>query len=139
VKKSDDSTKPKMFYGASSRLFEYARQNRSKGTPAERKLWEELRAKKNAGLKFRRQHPIGVFIVDFYCHQAKLAIELDGDYHLEEEQRLYDENRTKLLQEAGIHELRFKNEEVMEHVQKVVKTIFDAVQKQDILAHRIED
>ena len=79
-----------MFFGTYSRNFEYARENRMKSTPAEEQLWTELKNKKLKGLKFRRQHPVGIFILDFYCHSAKLAIELDGGYHLSVEQKEYD-------------------------------------------------
>lgn len=112
-----------MFYGAPSKIFEYARQNRNKPTPAEAALWEELRAKRMKGLKFRRQHPIGVFIVDFYCHHARLAIEIDGAYHFGDQQQEYDQNRTLLLEQAGIKEIRFSNDQVLNHRKDVIDSI----------------
>jgi very-short-patch-repair endonuclease len=81
-------------------------------TEAELKLWEAIRNKK-LGVKFRRQHPISVFILDFYCHEAQLVIELDGKYHSQFLQKLYDENRSQFLKDIGLHELRFKNEDVI--------------------------
>ncbi len=112
-----------MYYGAPARVFEYARQNRGKLTPAESVLWEAIKNKKLKGCKFRRQHPIGIFIVDFYCHEMALAIEIDGKYHEEEIQQEYDNNRTKLLEEAGIFELRFRNEEVLNDLNSVLAKI----------------
>ncbi len=75
------------------------------------------------GVKFRRQHPISVFILDFYCHEAQLVIELDGEYHSQFQQKLYDENRTQFLKDIGLHELRFKNEDVINNVDWVLATI----------------
>lgn len=112
-----------MFQQANSRLFEFAKKNRSNSTKAEEKLWKELKGKKLHGFKFRRQHPIGHFILDFYCHKAKLAIELDGPYHENEEQKQYDELRTKALNDIEIKELRFKNEEVFNNIERVLETI----------------
>lgn len=112
-----------MFFGSRSRHFEYARQNREKSTQAEEKLWEEIKRKKFKNLKFRRQHPVGIFILDFYCHALKLAIEVDGAYHLDETQKEYDLNRTKMLGEAGIMEMRFTNDEIMSSLDEVLKKV----------------
>ncbi len=112
-----------MFHQASSRLFEFAKKNRRNSTEAEQKLWNQLKGKKLHGFKFRRQHPIGNFILDFYCHKVKLAIELDGKYHENEEHKEYDRLRTKALKEIEIKELRFKNEEVLNDLENVLKKI----------------
>lgn len=128
MKEKPDPKEPTLFYGAPSRNFEYARQNRNNPTPAEAALWEKLRANKIKGLKFRRQHPIGVFIVDFYCHQAKLAIEIDGAYHFDENQVEYDQNRTALLQQVGVREIRFANKEVLENIDMVLESIIAALE-----------
>jgi very-short-patch-repair endonuclease len=120
---------PILFFGAPGRIFEYARQNREKPTPAEAALWAELSGKKIKGLRFRRQHPIGVFIVDFYSHAAKLAIEIDGAYHFEANQMEYDQNRTALLQEVGIREIRFTNEAVLGDVAKVLEVIVGVLEE----------
>jgi very-short-patch-repair endonuclease len=117
-----------MFYGTYARNFEYARQNRNKPTPAEDVLWSALKNKQLKGLKFRRQHPIGVFIVDFYCHTTQLAIELDGAYHLEANQQEYDQHRTMMLQEAGIDEIRFSNEVVLNDLESVLKKILEVIE-----------
>ncbi|HOY19832.1 MAG TPA: endonuclease domain-containing protein [Haliscomenobacter sp.] len=118
-----------MYYGALTRNFEYAKQNRVNSTPAESALWEELRNKKLKGYKFRRQHPVGIFILDFYCHAAKLAIEIDGEYHLEQEQQLYDRARTELLYQAGIKELRFTNQDILTNLPSVLGTITQILEK----------
>lgn len=89
--------------------LEKARDLRLHLTDAEQRLWPSLRDRRMGGFKFRRQHPIGTYIVDFYCHQARLAIEIDGGQHNQDDQRLYDERRTAYLEAQGIHVLRFWN------------------------------
>jgi very-short-patch-repair endonuclease len=120
-----------MYFGAPARIFEYARQNRGKPTPAESVLWDAIKNKKLKGYKFRRQHPIGIFIVDFYCHEMALAIEVDGKYHDENAQQEYDSNRTKLLEEAGIFELRFRNEEILNDLNAVLTKIEHIISMQN--------
>lgn len=114
---------PEMHQKASAKLFRYAEELRENMTEAEKVLWEGLRAKKLNGLKFRRQHPIGIYILDFYCHAKRLSIELDGGYHENEEQRKFDEARTSHLKEVLIDEIRFKNEEVINNLPKVLNEI----------------
>lgn len=111
-----------MFAGAKAKQFEYARENRSAHTIAEDMLWEELR-KSKLGAKFRRQHPISQFIVDFYCHSKKLVIEVDGEYHLDKEQKEYDLGREQTLKELGCQIIRFENHEVIYNLQKVTANI----------------
>lgn len=90
-------------------------------TPSERILWEELKMKKVGGFKFRNQHPIYRYILDFYCHEKKLAIEIDGDIH---KSRLdYDQYRDNYLESIGIITLRFRNEEVVNDVEYVLAEI----------------
>lgn len=84
----------RMFYGANPLLFAKAKELRNNMTQAEVVLWEYLRTKPS-GYKFRRQHPIGIYIADFFCHKLNLAIELDGSIHDLEEVRLNDEERQK--------------------------------------------
>jgi len=84
-------------------------------TPAEARLWNALQKRQLAGLKFRCQHPVGRFIVDFYCPSCKLVIEVDGDIHIQ--QTTYDEARTEQLQSFGYRVLRFTNEEVLSDLQ----------------------
>ena len=103
-------------------LKTYAEENRKNPTEAESVLWNALKAKGN-GAKFRRQHIIGDFIVDFFCNEANLVIELDGGYHNMPNQMKSDAERTAALNEMGYTELRFKNEEVLYNIDNVLKTI----------------
>jgi very-short-patch-repair endonuclease len=80
---------------------------RKKPTTAETLLWEALRNHGFANLKFRRQHPVKWFIADFYCHEARLVIEVDGGIHNNSDQAEYDQNRTAELEELGIQVIRF--------------------------------
>lgn len=108
---------------ASGKIFENARALRQTSTEAEEKLWQELRNRKLNGLKFRRQHPIDKWIADFYCHEKKLVIELDGSVHNEREIAEYDAGREKDLNELGMNVIRFRNEEVMTNIESVLKSI----------------
>jgi very-short-patch-repair endonuclease len=97
-------------------------------TSAEEILWEHLRNKKLNGLKFRRQHPIDMFIADFYCHEKKLIIELDGSIHDIPERREYDDGRSFLLEDKGFKILRFRNEDVINDVKDVLERISSRLQ-----------
>jgi very-short-patch-repair endonuclease len=112
-----------MFYGAKPKIFEKARELRKNMTNAEKRLWAELRRNRFHGLYFRRQHPINQFIVDFYCHEAKLVIEVDGSVHDQEEQKEYDVGRSYEMQKWGIKVLRFTNEQVERDTDKVLTEI----------------
>ena len=101
-----------MFYGANGFIFDRARRLRANMTQAELLLWGFLRTKPG-GLKFRRQHPIGLYIVDFYCHQLKLVIEVDGDVHENEEARALNKLRQENLEKDGLRVFRIKNDEVI--------------------------
>ena len=111
----------------SAELFARARELRRQMTPAERLLWQELRANRFEGWHFRRQQVIAGYIVDFYCHKVGLAVELDGAVH--ETQGGYDTERDQKLAEYGVHVLRFQNREVFENVQKVKVVIFKACEE----------
>jgi very-short-patch-repair endonuclease len=104
-----------------------ARNFRKKSTDAEARLWSELRNRELIGFKFRRQHPVGDRIVDFYCADAKLAIELDGSGHLYDLKRGDDLDREIELYEKGVRVLRFSNEEVFENVDGVLNLIIYAI------------
>ena len=106
-----------------------ARGLRSSQTIAESKLWRELRAKRFAGWKFRRQHPYGPYFLDFYCARKKVAIELDGGGHASEAQSRYDEIRSEYLQERGIRVLRFWNNDVLQQTTAVLLTIWNEMKK----------
>jgi len=100
-----------------------ARELRRPLTPQEQKLWQRIRNKQLYGLKFRRQHPIFRFILDFYCPQHKLVIEIDGHNHAEPEQRHYDEARTEWLEQRGMRVTRFTNREIDNNIEGVLTTI----------------
>lgn len=114
--------KQEMFKGASSIIFKRAESLRERMTEAECLLWEELRNKKFP-VKFRRQHPLGKYIADFYCHKLKLVIELDGSIHLKPEVKAYDKNREDEIRSLGLTVVRFKNEEVIYNMQSVLAKI----------------
>jgi len=90
-------------------------------TRAEQKLWTQLRRKKLGGLRFRRQHPVGRYIADFYCHELKLVIELDGFSHENREE--YDANRDSFLSGGGYTVLRFTNVEIEQSLDAVLDVI----------------
>lgn len=98
---------------------------RRKQTPAERKLWSYLSGRKVKGVKFRRQHAIGNFIVDFCAVKEKLIIEVDGSQHLDQSE--YDEERTAYLEAQGYRVIRFWNHQVMKDISGVVQAIEDAL------------
>jgi very-short-patch-repair endonuclease len=109
------------YYGARPHLFDKAKELRLNMTKAEEVLWEKLRKKQIDGNIFRRQHPIDRFIADFYCHNAKLVIEVDGEIH--ENQKEYDIGRTEELNDLGLQVIRFTNEEVLNNIELVIKKI----------------
>jgi len=104
-------------------LKELRQQLRNNATPAEWELWNKLKQKQLEGRKFRRQHSVGDYILDFYCPTEKLCIELDGAYHLTLMQRQLDELRTEYLNSLNITVLRFKNSEVLENIEGVLEAI----------------
>ena len=101
----------------------FGQQIRKEPTEAENALWEELRGRKLAGYKFRRQHTIEHYIVDFICLEAGLIIEADGGIHEEPGQAEYDLGRTHDLQELGYHLLRFSNHEILHQTPQVTARI----------------
>lgn len=109
-------------------LLQAARRLRREMTDAEKLLWQYLRRKKLDGHRFRRQHPLGCYILDFYCPAAKLAVELDGEQHYSEEGQAKDEERTAWLREQGVRVLRFRNHEILERVENAVSVIQDKIQ-----------
>ncbi len=110
-------------------LKEFGRENRKNPTPAEDLLWQHIRNNK-LGFKVRRQHTVRGYIVDFAILEAGLIVELDGEYHSEEQQRIYDEARTDFLKELGLTLIRFRNEEVLQNVEEVIEKIKIAIQEQ---------
>lgn len=92
-------------------------------TPAEAKFWKILQNKNLEGRKFRRQHSVGNYILDFYCPSEKLAVELDGESHFTDAARVYDRERRLYLESCGIKVLRFENKLVFEDLEWVVGVI----------------
>ena len=105
-----------------------SRELRHLQTPAEATLWQNLR-NRNLGYKFRRQHPIDRFIVDFYCAEAKLCIEIDGGSHFEKEQEGYDKARTEFLEALGYQVVRYTNNDVRYNIHAVVDQIIRTAEK----------
>lgn len=117
--------KANLTWAAKPDIFKKAKELRKSVTEAEEILWKHLRNNKLNGLKFRRQHPLDIFIADFYCHQKKLIIELDGGIHDTIEQKEYDDGRTFELEEKGFKILRFRNKEVINDLGNVLKRIIN--------------
>ena len=111
--------------------YELAKQNRKGYTEAENHLWQEVRANK-LDAKFRRQHPIESYIVDFVCLQNALILEVDGGYHETSEQKQYDNERSKTLTEIGFKVIRFKNEEVLQNTESVLTKIKEALKTEKV-------
>ncbi len=118
-----------MWKGAPFGSFLKAKELRNNETDSEKVLWEKLRNNQIKGLKFRRQHPVNLYIVDFYCHKLKLIIELDGDYHALREQVSKDIERTEALSLMGLEVIRFKNDEVMNDIDSVLLRITSWIEK----------
>ena len=110
-------------YGASPEIFKRAKDLKKEMTLAEKILWKELRNSKLEGYKFRRQHPIGKFIADFYCHEKKLVIELDGGIHDNADVRERDEGRTFELEKFELCVIRFRNEDIIGNLNNILNQI----------------
>ena len=111
---------PDMFYGAKRTIFQNACDLRKEMTPAEKVLWNRLN-KSQLGVRFKAQHPIDIFIADFYCHKYRLIVEVDGEIHLSKKED--DENRTAELERFGLTVIRFTNDDVLNNVERVVDEI----------------
>ena len=103
-----------------------AKELRQEATPAEKMLWERLRNRQLGGFKFRRQHPLGPFIADFYCAERRLVVELDGGIH--DTQKEEDEQRTRQFEEFKYRVIRFRNEEILTNIEIVLQKILEACQ-----------
>ncbi|AIE73605.1 MULTISPECIES: endonuclease domain-containing protein [unclassified Synechocystis] len=112
--------------GTTKEIEQAARTLRKGATQAEKILWHSLRNRQILGFKFRRQHPIGNFIVDFYCPQLKLVIEVDGSIHHSRQE--YDQYRSGKLKEFGHYVLRFTNDQVIDDLPKVLEKITQTTQ-----------
>ena len=111
-----------MHDGATPAIFKNALKLRQNMTAPELMLWEYLKTKP-LQFKFRRQHPISRYVLDFYCHKLRLSIEIDGGYHLNSEQKTKDLERTRYLNSVGIIEIRFKNDEILNHFENSIDKI----------------
>jgi len=107
-------------------IRKFARELRQPQTPAEATLWRHLR-NKNLEYKFRRQHPIESFIIDFYCAKAKLLIEIDGETHFQKAQIEYDQARTEHLERLGYKVIRFTNDDIRYNLNIVISKIIEEV------------
>jgi len=116
-----------MFYGAGRNTFQKAHFLRSKMTDAEMVLWSRLKNRNIFKVRFRRQHPVDIFVLDFYCHEIKLAIEVDGRIHLKREIQEYDEGRSHDIEKSGIKMLRFTNEQILNNLNEVQTTILNTI------------
>jgi len=117
-----------MFEGASHLIFENAKQLRKNMTDAETVLWMHLK-KGIDGLKIRRQHPIGIYIADFYCHKVKLIIEVDGSIHEKADIKENDEKREIELNNWGYKLVRFTNDEVLKKTENVISNIAQTIKE----------
>jgi len=111
-----------MHYGATMEIFQIAERLRRDMTDTEKIIWNRV-CKNQLGVRIRRQHPIWKFIADFYCHEVKLVIEIDGGIHLRSENKEYDISREIILKEFQIEILRFTNDEVINEPGLVIEKI----------------
>jgi len=110
-----------MYFRAKSDTFQAARIVRKNMTISEKLLWEKLKGKQINGLRFRRQHPIEFFIADFYCHEIRLVVEIDGEVHNENQE--YDDGRSAEMEKFDIKIIRFNNDEVENDIEKIISEI----------------
>ena len=108
-------------------LAELARELRAKQTPAETLLWQLLRNRQLFGFRFRRQHQLGDYIADFYCHEASLVVECDGSVHDPNEQWHHDRNRDAYMIAQGLRVSRFSNEQILNDIENVLRQIKDCL------------
>lgn len=112
-------------------LIEFARNLRHKATNAESLLWACLRARRVNQRKFRRQHPVAPYVLDFYCAEIRLAIELDGGQHYDAKGKAHDASREAFLRSRGIETLRFTNDDMLKHTDSVLNVIWDRTRNND--------
>lgn len=110
-------------------LLEFAKNMRSNATDAEHLMWQLLRAKRFMNLKFRRQHVIAPYIVDFYCHELGLVIELDGSQHGTDDAIEYDAERTKFLEALDLSVVRYWNHDALNRTEKVLGDLWSTCLK----------
>jgi very-short-patch-repair endonuclease len=113
---------PRATRGQASHL-DIKRRLRSNMTGPETRLWSRLRARQFQGLKFRRQHGIGPYIVDFYCPEQSLVIEVDGDSHADDDQIVKDRQREKYLRSRGLRVIRYINDDIVKNLEGVLEDL----------------
>jgi len=118
---------PRTHRTSSETIKFHSRALRKRQTPAELELWERLRRRQLYGFKFRRQHPIGPYIADFYCSSEGLVVEVDGEIHDTAAQREHDELRDRAMVEFGLKLVRVTNREVFEDIESVLSRIETAL------------
>lgn len=128
MKKNNPYHHEGMWKGAPSNNFGRAKFLRAQVTKAENHLWEELKKEPFTKYRFRRQHPIQNFIVDFYSHALKMVIEVDGEYHEDADQVKRDKNRKEILEFNGLNVWRCTNREVLNNTTRVVEEIKSIIQ-----------
>jgi very-short-patch-repair endonuclease len=117
-----------IYFGAKPKHLGFAYDLRNSMTDAEKALWERLRKRQLAGFRFRRQHPVNEFIVDFFCYEKNLVIELDGGVHDDNYQMERDNERSIILNRLGLKVLRFRNEEIFNDIDSVLNSITQNLQ-----------
>ena len=125
---TDQSMSTSMHYGAPMEIFQIAERLRRDMTATEKMIWEKV-SNKQLGVRIRRQHPIWKFIADFYCHEVRLVIEIDGRIHLLSKNKEYDISRGITLKEFQIEILRFTNDEVIKETSLVIEKIKSTIEK----------
>jgi very-short-patch-repair endonuclease len=118
-----------MYFGATPAIFKLAKELRKNETEAEKILWSKLNKNQIMGLQFRRQHPINIFIADFYCAKLKLVIEADGDIHEIPEYQNHDIGRSDMLNDFGITVIRFTNEQIIQEIDYTMNQIENIVKQ----------
>jgi very-short-patch-repair endonuclease len=118
-----------MYFGAKPSLFKLAKELRKDETEAEKRLWTRLNRNQIQGLQFRRQHPINIFIADFFCPKINLVIEIDGSIHEIFEYAEHDIGRSEILNDFGITVIRYTNEQVLNDLDRTVNQIETIVKK----------
>ncbi|HKK81320.1 MAG TPA: endonuclease domain-containing protein [Prolixibacteraceae bacterium] len=118
-----DTIERGMFYGAKPPIFKKAEVLRKNMTECEKILWKRINNKRIMWYRFKPQHPIDIFIADFYCHKLRLVVEIDGEIHNESDRQLYDIGRTAEIERFDIKVIRYTNEDVKNRLSDVVKDI----------------
>lgn len=120
-----------MFAGATAEVKKFAIQLRANTTESEDKLWEYLK-NKPFGFKFRRQHPFSLYVLDFYCHKLRLAIEVDGGYHFTRMQQEKDRDRTLDISNYNVKVIRFTNHQILDECDAVIEKIKTVIENRNL-------